>query len=101
MLVAFYFFLQRASRASRPTIRSLRSQLESSCYDPGNREVFVQFLPPQRVTVELDPNLRQLLLRRLRKDSESVSGKTDDASVVKFYVDRSLLDPDPESDRLD
>jgi hypothetical protein len=88
-------------REAIPASRSLRRQLESSRYDPGNREVFVQLLPPQRVTIELDPYLCQLFVRRPRKDSKPVGRKTDDASVVKFYVNRSLLDPSAESDRLD
>src|SRR5437660_793453 len=77
-----------------------RWQLESARYDPGNRDVLVQFLPAQGIPVDFNLDPRQLLLGSRGQDTEPVGRETHDSSVVQLNVYRPPFGPRPQRDRL-
>lgn len=75
----------RRSGASRPKgHRRLRGQLEPAGDDARNREILIQCVPTKGVSIQFQPNLRQLIVRGAGEDPESVGRESDDPSIVQF-----------------
>ena len=63
-----------------PIRPSFQGKLEVACHNSGNRDVLIQILPTQGISVHFNSNLGQLIFARRRQETEPVGRKADDAS---------------------
>jgi hypothetical protein len=79
----------------------MSAQLESARYDPGHRNVLVQLLPAQGISVDFNFDSCQLLVRGGGQDAEAVRREADDPLVVKLNEYRSPISPCSQCGGLD
>ena len=75
-------------------------KLEITRNNTGNSNVFVKIFPTERITVQPQRYLLQLVICRLGQKVETISRKTNDPAIREFNENRSPFDPNPDCCRL-
>lgn len=78
------------------TARSRRGQLETPGDHTANRDVFVNFLPPQRGSPHLESDFLEIFVRSVSQSTKPRRRESHDPPVVQFDEYMAALDPSPQ-----
>lgn len=75
-------------------------QLKSPCHHSGHSQVFVNFIPSQRVSADFHLHVLQLIIRSLTENLEPVGRKADNPAIGQLHINYSLFSPGAEGGRF-